>query len=86
MMDDFLMALEAATQSPNLAPRVARALERMIIEQAEDAPWPLMIGSTQRAVVEVTQPLRDIAAIAGEDRVNADIPSRVATLVRSSCR
>ncbi len=56
---EFLVALEAHSQSSGLVRRVASRLERMILEQAP-LPRPLTIGTTHGIRIEITEPIPDL--------------------------
>jgi len=68
-LQHFLVALEQASEAQGLAQRVNTILERMILEHAADAPWPLQVGHTYGTLLEVTQPIVDIIPPAGVERL-----------------
>jgi peptidoglycan/xylan/chitin deacetylase (PgdA/CDA1 family) len=69
---EFLVALEAQSQSTGLARRVASRLERMIFEQMS-LPRPLMIGATYGVPVEVTEPIPDLVLPISVERLHCVI-------------
>ncbi|MBD2109856.1 trifunctional glycosyltransferase/class I SAM-dependent methyltransferase/polysaccharide deacetylase [Nodosilinea sp. FACHB-13] len=69
LLQKFLNALEELSKASGLAQRVARILERMVLEQAIDAPWPLQVGKTYGVLLEITQPIVNIVPPEGFERL-----------------
>jgi len=68
-LQNFLASLEKASEAQGLAQRVNIILERMILENAVDAPFPLQIGHTYSTLLEVTRPIVDIIPPVGVERL-----------------
>ena len=87
-LQDFLIALEQAAEACGLARRVSIILERMVLENAVDAPLPLQVGRTYGVQLDVTQPLREIAPPPEIERLHGTVTvagQRIGTLELPVC-
>lgn len=87
-LQDFLIALEQAAEARGLARRVNIILERMVLENAVDAPLPLQVGHTYGVQLDVTQPFSEIVPPPGIERLHGMVTvagQRMGTLELPVC-